>query len=104
MSLFRLGVDSDRIPGHAVAVGSPAADDRCPDCAGELRPLGFLLCLRAEDQKRVCRAPMWCLTCDRVWTRWADRPGPLELDEWMPDSLKRSLLGQDHRSARRTRR
>ncbi|GLY07015.1 hypothetical protein Acsp01_73940 [Actinoplanes sp. NBRC 101535] len=66
-------------------------DETCPVCEGNLRLLGFLLCLREDDQKRVCKTPLWCRACDRVWTRWADRPDPL-VDDPMPESLKRSLL------------
>jgi hypothetical protein len=68
-------------------------DDKCPACGGDLRLTGFLLCLRAEDQRRACRTPLWCAGCDRVWTRWADRPGDaLVLDDVpLPISRKRSL-------------
>lgn len=67
--------------------------DRCPECDGALRLVGFLLCLRAEDQKRVCKTPLWCAACDRVWSRWADRHDPLAPDTPLPESIKRSLLG-----------
>ncbi|BCJ46961.1 hypothetical protein GCM10010168_35190 [Actinoplanes ianthinogenes] len=67
-------------------------DERCPGCDGELRMLGFLLCLRAEDQKRVCRTPAWCPRCDRAWFRWADRPDDaLEEDTAVPPGFYRRM-------------
>jgi hypothetical protein len=68
-------------------------DEKCPHCGGELRLVGLLLCLRPDDQKLVCRTLLWCASCDRVWSRWADRHDPLEPDVTMPEDIKRSLRG-----------
>jgi hypothetical protein len=68
--------------------------ERCPGCGAALRLVGFFLCRRAEDDRRVCRTPLWCSGCDRVWSRWADRPDEaLEADEPLPESVRRSLRG-----------
>ena len=69
------------------------AEENCPGCGGRLRLVGFFLSRRPDDRKRVCRTPLWCVDCDRVWIRWADRSGPLEPDEPLPPGLKRRLLG-----------
>jgi hypothetical protein len=66
--------------------------ERCPRCDGPLRLVGFVLCLRTQDQKRVCKAPLWCAPCDSVWSRWVDRNDPLQLDVPIPESYKRRLL------------
>jgi hypothetical protein len=71
-------------------------DERCPGCGGALRLVGFFLCQREDDQRRVCRTPLWCEACDRVWSRWADRDDPLEPDQPLPAGIKRRLLGLDH--------
>ncbi|MEU4215347.1 hypothetical protein [Actinoplanes sp. NPDC026623] len=81
--------------GHAGGMADSVwQDDRCPGCDGDLRSLGFLLCRRQEDQKRVCRMPFWCRTCETVWSRWADRADPLEREELFPESLLRSIRGR----------
>ncbi|MEV6108457.1 dehydrogenase [Streptomyces sp. NPDC051940] len=47
----------------------------CPSCGAALRVVGdFLLCVREDDGKRVCRTSLPCPSCGAVWTVWADRP------------------------------
>ncbi|MBB2940639.1 hypothetical protein FB565_000343 [Actinoplanes lutulentus] len=67
----------------------------CPTCTGDLRLVGFFLSYRDEDQKRVCRTPLWCAACDQVWDKWADRDNaPLAPhDVPLPESWKQRLLG-----------
>ncbi|MFF6791081.1 dehydrogenase [Streptomyces filamentosus] len=50
----------------------------CPECDRPMEWKGYVLCLREEDEKRVCRSLWRCP--DRVlWWHWADRQGePLE--------------------------
>jgi hypothetical protein len=64
--------------------------ESCPGCGGDLRLLGFFRCLREDDGKRVCRTPVRCVVCDRVWSRWADRDEPLTEDPIRPPRHERS--------------
>jgi hypothetical protein len=89
-----LGVDGMGGVRDAELVAVPIwKDESCPNCSGDLRLVGFFLAFRDEDQRRVCRTPLWCAACDAVWSRWADRHDELEPDVPLPAEVKRSLLG-----------
>jgi hypothetical protein len=49
----------------------------------------MLLCLREEDQKRVCQIPWFCRNCETAYMTWADRPG----DELREDPEAWRFLG-----------
>ncbi|MFD6288859.1 dehydrogenase [Streptomyces sp. NPDC060205] len=45
----------------------------CPECSGQLRAGGMLLCRREDDGRRACRQ-IWACAGQHVWWRWSDRP------------------------------
>ncbi|MBB5478384.1 hypothetical protein [Micromonospora parathelypteridis] len=83
-------------------VGSEWQGETCPGCGGELRLLGFALTRRDEDDRFVCKTPLFCRSCGKTWSRWADRPGqPLTEDPLLaPEALKPS---RKRRKWRRTK-
>jgi hypothetical protein len=93
-ALAALDIEDGLRDAHSVAVPIWQGE-ACPACGGDLRMVGFFLSFREEDQKRVCRTPLWCATCDAVWGRWADREDPLERELPLPKSMTRSLLGPE---------
>lgn len=45
---------------------------RCPECDRPMESKGYVLCLREEEGKRVCRS-LWRCPERTLWWHWADR-------------------------------
>ncbi|WP_328494723.1 dehydrogenase [Streptomyces sp. NBC_00414] len=53
---------------------STEARPLCPECGGQLKAGGMVLCKREDDGRRVCRL-LWKCVGRHVWWTWSDRPG-----------------------------
>jgi|GEM_PF-4773628 len=91
----RFRYQADGCPRGVSSADMTNTGECCPTCGERLSVAEMLLCLRAEDQRRVCQTVLVCAN-RHAWSRWADRPEePLRESPYPPYLDSRRSNGVD---------